>query len=65
MPLTLPTAGLAPVYARVLAALQGRGQSIATMDLLIAASTLVEGVPLVTRNTAHFERVPDLRLLGC
>jgi predicted nucleic acid-binding protein len=33
------------------------------MDLLIAASALVEGVPLVTRNASHFEHIPDLRLL--
>lgn len=63
VPLVLPTAGLAPAYARVLAGLQRRGEVIATMDLLIAASALVEGAPLVTGNVSHFERVPDLRLL--
>jgi predicted nucleic acid-binding protein len=33
------------------------------MDLLIAATALADGVPLVTRNVRHFERIPDLRLL--
>jgi tRNA(fMet)-specific endonuclease VapC len=60
---TLPTAALAPVYGRVLASLQRRGEVIATMDLLIALTALVEGVPLVTRNASHFERLPDLRVL--
>lgn len=63
VPLSLPTAGLAPVYGRVLAGLQRRGEVIATMDLLIAATALVEGAPLVTRNASHFERIPDLRVL--
>lgn len=60
----LPGAALASVYARVLASLQRRGIAIATMDLLIAATALLEGVPLVTRNTSHFERVPDLQILA-
>jgi len=63
VPVTLPGAGLASVYARVLAGLQRRGDLIATMDLLIASTALVDGAPLVTRNAAHFERVPDLQIL--
>ena len=63
VPLALPSATLASTYGRVLASLQRRGEVIATMDLLIAATALVEGVPLVTRNTAHFERIADLTLL--
>jgi tRNA(fMet)-specific endonuclease VapC len=63
VPLALPSATLASTYGGVLASLQRRGEVIATMDLLIAATALVEGVPLVTRNTAHFERIADLTLL--
>lgn len=63
VPLSLPSAELASVYGRVLADLQRRGVLIATMDMLIAASALVDGVPLVTRNVSHFERVPDLRII--
>ncbi|HEX6199487.1 MAG TPA: type II toxin-antitoxin system VapC family toxin [Thermoanaerobaculia bacterium] len=63
VPVVLPSAGLAPLYGRVLAHLQRRGNAIATMDLLIAGTALVEGAPLVTRNPSHFERVPDLRVL--
>lgn len=64
VPVTLPTAALAPVFGRLLAGLQRRGEVIATMDALIAASALVEGVPLATRNADHFTRIPDLRVLG-
>lgn len=63
VPLSLPSAALASAYGRVLAGLQRRGVLIATMDMLIAASALVDGVPLVTRNVSHFERVPDLRII--
>jgi tRNA(fMet)-specific endonuclease VapC len=64
VPVALPSAALASVYGRMLAGLQRRGEVISSMDLLIACSALVEGVPLVTRNASHFERVPDLRLLA-
>lgn len=63
VPLTLPTAALAPAYGRILASLQRRGEIVATMDLLIGLTALLEGAPLVTRNAAHFERVQDLRVL--
>lgn len=63
VPVVLPSTGLAPAYGRVLASLQRRGEVIATMDLLIGLTALAEGVPLVTRNPAHFERIPDLRIL--
>jgi tRNA(fMet)-specific endonuclease VapC len=64
VPMALPVAALASVYGRILAGLQRRGEVIATMDLLIASSALVEGAPLVTRNASHFERIPDLGLLA-
>lgn len=54
---------LAEVYGRILAILQKSGRSIATMDLLIAASALVDEAPLVTRNLGHFRRVPGLEVL--
>ena len=54
---------LAKVYGRILATLQKSGRSIATMDLLIAASALVDEAPLVTRNLGHFQRVPGLEVL--
>ncbi|MBF0182722.1 MAG: type II toxin-antitoxin system VapC family toxin [Magnetococcales bacterium] len=41
-----------------------RGQlAIKLPDAIIAASALVEGVPLMTRNVADFKRVEGLRLI--
>lgn len=51
-------------YGRVLAELRRRGQTISTMDLLIAATALGVDAALVTRNTRDFERVPGLRVIG-
>lgn len=58
------TEGLASHYARLAAHLMGRGESLATMDLLIAATALGHEAPLVTRNRRHFERVPGLLVLS-
>lgn len=58
-----PKESLAPVYGRVLADLQSQGQKIATMDLLIAATALVDDAPLLTANSKHFSRVPRLTVL--
>ena len=54
----------APVHGDTLARMLLRGRSIATMDLLIATTALVESVPLLTGNRRHFEHVPDLRVIS-
>jgi tRNA(fMet)-specific endonuclease VapC len=41
------------------AALRLRGTPIDLNDIMIAAIAVVEGVPLVTGNTAHFETIRD------
>jgi toxin FitB len=35
---------------------------VPTPDALIAATALAHGLPLITRNVRHFERVPELTL---
>jgi predicted nucleic acid-binding protein len=40
-----------------------RTSGIATPDALIAATALVHGIPLMTRNRRHFDRVAALRLV--
>jgi predicted nucleic acid-binding protein len=51
-------------YGRLLAELQRRGESISTMDLLIATSAIVEDAAILTRNAREFERVPGLHVLS-
>ena len=40
------------------------GEPVDETDVMIAATALVHGYPVVTRNVAHFERVDDLEVLS-
>ncbi len=51
-------------YAQAFRYLQRRGELIAANDLWIAATGLAYGMPVVTRNTIHYERVPGLVVLA-
>jgi len=44
------------------AKLRRRGRQIGQADIMIAAVALTHGIPLVTRNQSHFQRIPGLRL---
>lgn len=59
-----PDARFPPAYGRLSAWLEGRGQRISAMDLLIATAAVVEEAALATRNAKDFTRVPGLRVLG-
>jgi tRNA(fMet)-specific endonuclease VapC len=61
---TYPDARFAAAYARLLAAIQRTGRSVAAMDLLIATAAILDDAPLVTRNARDFLRVPGLRVIG-
>jgi predicted nucleic acid-binding protein len=52
------------IYGRLLAAIERSNGTIAAMDLLIAATALMDDAPLVTRNVRDFSRVPGLRVLS-
>ena len=43
--------------------LRRRGDLLDTPDLLIAGCCLAVGLPLLTRNTQHFERISELGLI--
>jgi tRNA(fMet)-specific endonuclease VapC len=43
--------------------LRRRGETVATMDLLVATAALLDGAALVTGNVKGFERVPGLEVL--
>ena len=49
-------------YGDLRADLELRGQSIGSLDTMIAAHALTTDTILVTNNTREFERVPGLRL---
>ena len=49
---------------RILALLEEEGDLIGFRDALIAAIAKTHRIPLATRDTEHFSRVPDLQVLG-
>ena len=50
------------IYSKVRAHLEEQGNALDTMDLLIAATALAGDFTLVSHNTKHFSRIPDLKL---
>ncbi len=51
-------------YGQTFRYLADNGLLIGANDLWIAAVALAQGLPVVTRDEAHFRRVPGLRVLG-
>jgi tRNA(fMet)-specific endonuclease VapC len=51
-------------YGQLYRYLKSQGLMIGANDLWIAATALVHGCPVVTANTAHFRRVPDLEVIA-
>ena len=64
----VPTLSLSPAVtrrcARLREDLKGRGRRVRdrALDLVIAATALEHGLPLVTRNLADYEDIPELSL---
>jgi len=56
------TDAVSEAYGRIQAVLEKRGQRIEDFDAAIAAHALAVDGTLVTANTRHFLRVPDLRV---
>lgn len=63
LPIISPDRRLAERYASTHAHLSRRGTPLATMDLLIGCTALVEDAAVLTANTGHFSRIPGLRVL--
>jgi len=60
---TLPwTTAAADHYGAIKALHKRQGTPIGELDTQIAAHALAEDLILVTHNTRHFEKVPDLKL---
>ncbi len=56
------TSGVARIGSRIRRSLRERGEPIGDFDVLIAATALAAGFPLVTDNISHFQRVEGLVL---
>lgn len=56
------TQGATEIAAATRRHLERRGQGIGVADYLIAGVCIAHGLPLLTRNVAHFRRVPGLAL---
>jgi predicted nucleic acid-binding protein len=54
------TDGVARRGSRLRRSLRAEGRMIGDFDVLIAATALDAGIPLVTANTTHFQRVEGL-----
>jgi tRNA(fMet)-specific endonuclease VapC len=50
------------IYGRLKAELRAQGQLIADNDLYIACIALRHGLILLTGNTRHYQRLPNVRL---
>ena len=59
----LPIGPAIDIFAELKADLRMKGIGIDNFDLLIAATALDRDLTLVTHNTRHFERIPELKLI--
>ena len=50
--------------ADIYANLYKNGQLVGDADILIAATALENGLPIVTNNESHFKRISDLQILN-
>jgi predicted nucleic acid-binding protein len=62
VPIVLPEERLGNSYARIHGGLARSGETLATMDLLIAARAVIHAAAPLTADEAHFARVPGLRV---
>jgi predicted nucleic acid-binding protein len=60
----LPFSGeTADKASEICVSLERRGEPLEVRDLFIAASAMIRGVPLITRNVSHFKRIPEIRVI--
>jgi predicted nucleic acid-binding protein len=59
-----PDSRFPQAYAEALLSMSKGARALATMDVLIGVTALVEGASLLTRNTRHFKAIPGLVLLS-
>ena len=59
-----PDTGFPVLYGEAAAALLSAGTPIPVMDLLIGVTAKMWGLPVLTRDIRHFERIPGLIVEG-
>ncbi len=59
---TVPIFPSLRTYGDIKSLLEAKGMRIDEFDLLIGATALDNSMTLVTHNTKHFQRIPDLKL---
>lgn len=57
-------AGTARVAAKIRRTLRKEGKLIGDFDILIAATAIANGLPLVTNNADHFNRISALEVVN-
>ncbi len=62
--LAVPDEHFPETFGRLWAALGRRGETVGTMDLLIATAAIRADAPLLTRNTRELQRIPGLEVLS-
>ena len=55
-----PESSFSVLYGELESFLRKNGMPMPVMDLLIAVSAKAAGIPIITRDAAHFNRVPGL-----
>ncbi|NPD81793.1 PIN domain-containing protein [Prevotella sp. PINT] len=58
----IPVSNQLSTYAKTRAYLELKGTRIEDFDLLIGATAIQEKMVMVTANTKHFSRIPNIRL---
>lgn len=62
LPILPIDAGIATLYSQTKAELERIGERLDDMDLFIAATAIHYSLTLVTKNSKHFSRIPNLHL---
>ena len=54
----------AATAGKIYTQLKSKGQLVGTHDILIAGICLANGLPLYTRNIAHFSKIEEIQILS-
>ncbi len=64
LPVIYPDSSFPVLYGEILADLTRRGAPIPVMDLLLAVLAKRFAVPVLTRDTQHFRKIPGLEVVS-